>query len=121
MTHAASAPHGLVAMALPRPGHVVTVFRSRLRPEFADEYATLAAEVHDIATTMPGFVSIERFTSDEGERLSLVVFESAEAAEAWRQHPRHQEAQRLGRERFFSEYSIAVCECRRSHRFPASR
>jgi heme-degrading monooxygenase HmoA len=99
----------------PQPGNVITVFRSRLQPEMADEYAAMAADMLELAGGMPGFVSLDRFTAEDGERLSVVVFESAETEAAWREHPRHIEAQALGRDQFFSEYSIAVCECLRSH------
>ena len=35
---------------------------------------------------------------------SLVEFESPEHLRAWREHPEHREAQRIGRERFYEEY-----------------
>lgn len=59
---------------------------------------------------MPGFVELKGFTADDGERVSLVIFDSMGAHEAWRDHPDHREAQRMGRERFYSEYRIVVCE-----------
>ncbi len=102
-------------MRYPEPGNVVTVFRSRLDPEHVEEYAAMAAEMLGLAAQMPGFVSFDRFTAEDGERLSVIVFENAETERAWRDHVRHVEAQALGRERFYSEYSIAVSECVRAH------
>jgi len=104
-------------MSDPQPGHVITVFRSRLNPGVEADYAVVAAEMFGIASSMPGFVSIEDFTSDDGERLAIVVFESTEAQQAWRAHPRHLEVQELARERFYAEYSVAICECVRAHRW----
>ena len=68
---------------------------------------------------MPGFVSIKTFAADDGERISIVEFDSEAAHGAWRNHPEHREAQRLGRERFYDEFQIQVCTPVRRSR-PAS-
>jgi heme-degrading monooxygenase HmoA len=96
---------------------IVTIFRSRLRPEHADEYAGWAQRMHDLATDMPGFVGIKTFAADDGERVSIVEFESPETHLAWRNHLAHREAQRLGRERFYSEFRIQVCAVERAYDF----
>lgn len=48
---------------------------------------------------MPGFVSYSSSTSADGEDVAVIEFESHETVAAWREHPEHREAQRLGRER----------------------
>jgi len=88
---------------------VITVFRSRLRPEASEEYEGWARRMHQLAAAIPGFVSIKTFAADDGERVSIVEFESERAHGAWRDHPEHREAQRLGRERFYAEFQIQVC------------
>ena len=72
----------------------------------------------ELATQMPGFISIKTFNAPDGERVSLVEFESAEAMMAWRNHPEHKQAQELGREKFYSEYRIVVCQPIRDYSFP---
>lgn len=94
---------------------VLTIFRSRLRPEHQEAYERVAARMHDLAQQMPGFVSIKTFTAPDGERVSIVEFESEVAHNAWRQHPEHLEAQRLGREQFYSEFHIQVCRVERAY------
>jgi len=89
---------------------VVTVFRSRLRDEHEDEYEETASRMIELAASMPGFVEIKSFTADDGERVSIVTFDSMESQKAWREHPEHREAQRMGRERLYTEYHIVVCE-----------
>jgi heme-degrading monooxygenase HmoA len=88
---------------------LVIVFRSRLADGHADEYATTSTRMIELASGMPGFVSFKTFTAADGERVSLVEFESEEAAAAWREHPEHRQAQRRGREAFYQSYSIQVC------------
>ena len=98
---------------------IVTVFRSRLRPEHQEEYSRVADRIHHLAETMPGFVSITTFVAPDGERVSVVEFESEQTHAAWRDHPEHREAQRLGRERFYAEYRIQVCTVQRDYSFAA--
>jgi heme-degrading monooxygenase HmoA len=97
---------------------VVTIFRSRLRPEHTEEYERLAPRIRALAESMPGFVSCKTFTAADGERVSIEVFESQETQEAWRDHPEHREAQRLGREKFYREFHIQVCHVERAQGTP---
>jgi len=96
---------------------VITLFRNRLRPEAREEYAPWARRMGELAARMPGFVSFKTFAADDGERISVIEFDSEAAHGAWRDHPEHREAQRLGRERFYAEFQIQVCTPVRRHGF----
>jgi len=67
---------------------IVTVFRSRLRPESGADYHETAQRMLELAQTMPGFVNFKIFEADDGERVSVITFNSREAQRAWRDHPR---------------------------------
>ena len=97
---------------------VITIFRSRLRPEHQKEYEEWATRMHDLAVKMTGFISIKTFTAEDGERVSLVEFESEETVRAWREQIDHRTAQELGRKLFYSEYRIQVCQPIRDYSFP---
>jgi heme-degrading monooxygenase HmoA len=97
---------------------VIVVFRSRLRGEHVGEFERDAAEMLTLARSMPGFISYKSYVADDGERVSLHEWESAEALAAWRHHPRHREVQALGRSRYYAEYTSFVCDAPRESRFP---
>jgi heme-degrading monooxygenase HmoA len=102
---------------------ILGIFRSRLR-DGAQAYPATAERMEALVRGMPGFLGIKTFRADDGERVSLFAFESLEALAAWRDHPEHRDAQRRGREEFYAEYSIQICEPIREARFearPASR
>jgi heme-degrading monooxygenase HmoA len=96
---------------------VITLFRSRLRPEARDEYERWAGRMLALASASPGFVAIKTFAADDGERVSIIEFASEAAHTAWREHPEHREAQRLGRERFYAEFRIQICTPFRDYGF----
>ena len=91
----------------PRTGQVVTVFRSRLRADAAG-YADDARAIAALARTMPGYVEHKGFTSDDGERVTLVTFADRPSHDAWRDHPEHRAAMRRGIADYYEEYSIQV-------------
>ena len=97
---------------------VLTVFRSRLRDKDRAEFDDTAARMHELARAMPGFIEYKTFTADDGERVSLIVFDSAEHQAAWRRHPEHASAQTRGRERFYASYELSICKVVRQSRFP---
>ena len=99
---------------------MLVVFRSRLRNENDSEYQALAPSILELAQSMPGFVSFKSFRADDGERVSIIEFESEETLRAWREHPEHRRAQELGRTSFFSEYSLQICKQLRESRLESS-
>lgn len=94
---------------------IVTVFRSRLNPAHTDTYERWAQRMEELARAMPGHLSHKGFTAADGERVTIVEFDSEEHQRAWAEHPEHREARRLGREAFYTEYSIQVCQRLRGH------
>ena len=97
---------------------VVTVFRSRVKPEAEEEYARWAARMGELARRMPGYISHKGFVAADGERVTLVEFESEQAQRAWSMHPEHVEAKKKGRTHFYAEYRIQVCKVQRDSVFP---
>lgn len=92
---------------------VVTLFWSKFREDLGEEgqadYREDAENMGQLAREFPGFRSIKKFTAEDGERLSVVVFDSMEQLDAWRKNPRHLEVQQRGRERFYREYRLMTC------------
>jgi heme-degrading monooxygenase HmoA len=100
---------------------IVTVFRSRLKPENQQEYYEWAARIAALAQTMPGYVSHKGFVADDGERVTIVEFESEETQRVWATNLTHVEAKKKGRADFYTEYKLQVCEVKRetSHKAKA--
>ncbi len=92
-------------------GQVMTVFRSRRRPEAEAEYHRVAEGMRRHALSMPGFVDFKTFVAEDGENVSLITFASVETQRAWRDELDHRRAQQQGRDEFYVEYSVQVGEC----------
>lgn len=97
---------------------LVVVFRSRLRPDV--DLAALeaaGARMYELASAMPGFISYKDFAAEDGECLSIVEFSDKESLLAWRNQPEHVAMQQRGRDEFFANYEIQVCEPLRAYSF----
>jgi heme-degrading monooxygenase HmoA len=96
---------------------IVTVFRSRLMPGLREEYVALVDRMVELAKATPGYISHKGFFAEDGERCTIVEFESEEAQRVWRMNPEHRAAQRKGREIYYAAYSIQICEVKRESKF----
>lgn len=96
---------------------VVTVFRNRLGVEAGPEYATTLSRMRELAMGMPGYLSHKTFVAEDGERCTIVEFESEEAQRGWATHLEHVDAKRAGRDRFYDEYKLQVCTVTRESAF----
>ncbi len=99
--------------------HVVTLFWSRLRDDLGAaglaEYESDLAHIYSLARNMPGFVCITPYPGTDGERLSIVIFDSEESQTAWATHPEHVAAQQRGKDRYYDEYQIVIATPTRFH------
>ena len=98
---------------------VVTIFRSKLKPENVEEYYEWAAKIAALARTMPGYVSHKGFVAEDGERVTIVEFESEDTQRAWATNLTHVEAKKKGRADFYTEYKLQICEVKRETSFTA--
>jgi heme-degrading monooxygenase HmoA len=104
----------------PSRARYVIVFRSRLRPGVEAEYNVRAEQMYAIVSQMAGLLSAKDYTADDGERVSIIEFDSAEHLRAWREHPYHLRTQLEGRERWYASYDIAICVVERAAHFDAA-
>ena len=88
---------------------IVTVFRTRLNPGVDDEYGPTAERMSELARAVPGYVSHKGFVADDGERVTIVEFESEEALDRWRIDPEHRGAKKRGFDSFYSEFKYQIC------------
>lgn len=99
---------------------IITVFRSRLNPDVEGEYAPMAQRMATLVQTIPGYVSHKGFVAEDGERVTIVEFESEDALRQWQVHPQHAFAKRRGVTEFFSEFKYQICSIIRHRSWKAN-
>ena len=98
--------------------YTAVVFTSRRRQDASasdDGYVEMATRMEELARQQPGFRDILTVRGTDGVGISVATFDSEQHAVAWKQHPEHLEAQRLGRERFYEWYRLEVTQVTRTY------
>lgn len=98
---------------MPLPYYAV-IFSS-LRKEGDEGYGQMAHDMELLARLQPGYLGME----SARERLGITVsyWQNTEAIRLWKQQVDHQQAQRLGRERWYSNYRVRICKVERDYGF----
>ena len=91
----------------------VVVFRAKVR-SLDGQYESVAARMRELALTQFGCIEFHS-VSESPYEIALSYWPDEESIKAWRAHPEHLEAQRLGRERWYESYSVQVAEVQRSY------
>lgn len=99
---------------------ILTVFRSRLNAETTAAYKMMAKRMSALAKAVPGYVSHKSFIAEDGERVTIIEFESEAALQHWRVDPDHREAKKMGVQTFFSEYRMQICAVNRDKHWKAA-
>lgn len=100
----------------------LTVFRNRKRADMdGAAYAADARQMEELAATMPGFISVKSFASDDGEVVTLSEWESETAARGWGRHPDHAIVQQRGKNEYYEQYTLYSCTEPPMRRFERTR
>lgn len=99
---------------------VAVIFSSIRTSRHDAEYAAMAATMDELAAAQPGYLGHESARDPDGLGITVSYWVDDAAARAWKGVADHLEAQRLGRERWYSSYRVVVAEVIRDYDFSTS-
>ncbi|MFF1878384.1 antibiotic biosynthesis monooxygenase family protein [Leifsonia sp. NPDC058230] len=82
-------------------------------------YAAMARRMAELGAAQPGYLGNASMSGGEGREVSIFYYRDEESIRSWYRHDEHREAQKLGRERWYSRYEIEVCRVERRYDFMA--
>lgn len=91
----------------------VVIFRAKVR-SFDDAYSGMANRMRELALKEFGCIEFCAVT-ERNDEVALSYWPSEDAIKAWKAHPEHVEAQRLGKERWYESYSVQIAEVSREY------
>lgn len=101
-------------MMTPQPPYYAVIFSSR-RNEGDDGYAEMADKMAALAETMPGYLGVESARGADGFGITVSYWESEEAIADWKRNAEHLIAQKLGREKWYENYTTRVARVERAY------
>ena len=98
-----------------RSGQIVVIFLS-IRTQADDAgYGEAAAAMGSLAAVQPGYRGIESTRGADGLGITLSFWADEASALLWRDHPEHKAIRDAGRDRWYQNYEVIVCEAQRSY------
>lgn len=104
----------------PEPPYYAVIFSSQ-RTEGDGGYSAMAEAMHALALEQPGCLGAESTRDAAGFGITVAYFEDEAAVANWRNNARHLAAQRLGKERWYSHYTLRVAKVERAYAGPEGR
>jgi heme-degrading monooxygenase HmoA len=101
-----------VVAKTPEPPYYAVIFTS-LRTEVDDGYSAMAGKMLELAALQPGFLGVE--SAYEGLGITVSYWADLESIKSWKANSEHLEAQRLGRDRWYSSYKTRISKVERDY------
>ena len=98
----------------PKPPYYAVIFTS-LRTDAEAGYGEMADRMVELAAQQPGFLGIESVR--DGLGITVSYWDSLEAIKHWKANLEHREAQKSGRELWYSSFSVRVAKVEREYGF----
>ncbi|MEP5765826.1 MAG: antibiotic biosynthesis monooxygenase [Halieaceae bacterium] len=96
----------------PEPPYYAVIFTS-LRTTGDDGYEAMAERMVSLAAQQPGFLGIESVREELG--ITVSYWSDLESIKHWKANLEHQEAQKSGREKWYSTFRIRISRVERDY------
>lgn len=103
----------------PQPPYYVVTFSS-IRTAGDQGYEAMADRMAELALQQPGCLGAESARDADGFGITNSYWADEESLKAWKQVASHLAAQRIGRDRWYSQYKVRIARVERAYEFTAS-
>lgn len=98
-----------------RDGQIAVIFASVRTGDDEEGYRVAAAAMAELAARQPGYRGIASVRDAAGAGITISYWASHDDAAAWRDHPDHARVRDAGRDRWYTSYSLDICDIQRSY------
>ncbi|KMK75622.1 antibiotic biosynthesis monooxygenase family protein [Alkalihalobacillus pseudalcaliphilus] len=95
--------------------YYAVIFASE-RTEGDNGYNEMASKMVALANEQKGFLGLES-SRDSNLGITISYWKTLEDITAWKNHTAHQVAQKLGKEEWYSQFSLRICKVERDYLF----
>ncbi len=98
----------------PSPPYYAVIFTST-RTEVENGYSAMAQKMLDLAEQQPGFLGVESACENVG--ITVSYWRDLESIRSWKAQSDHQEAQHMGRDKWYASYKTRIAKVDRDYSF----
>ena len=96
----------------PKPPYYAVIFTSH-RTEGDSGYSQMADRMVELASKQPGFLGVESAREDVG--ITVSYWSDLESIRQWKENAEHQEAQKLGHDKWYSSFKTRISKVERDY------
>ena len=96
----------------PEPPYYAVIFSSE-RTDVEEGYAEMAERMIALASVQPGFLGVE--SAREGLGITVSYWRDLASIKAWKADAEHQEAQRLGHQKWYASFKTRIARVERDY------
>lgn len=85
------------------------------RTEEDNGYNKMSELMETLAKRQRGFIGLDSARNEIG--ITISYWDSLEAIKNWKENLQHQIAQKIGKEKWYSEYHVRICKVEREYSF----
>jgi heme-degrading monooxygenase HmoA len=89
----------------PEPPYYAVIFTS-LTTRVSEDYTETAARMLELAAQQPGFLGVESAREELG--ITISYWSDLDSIKRWKRNGEHLEAQKMGREKWYSNYKTRI-------------
>lgn len=78
-------------------------------------YSAMADKMVESAKTQPGFIKLESVKGQDGKGVTISYWDSLDSIQKWRGDKGHQAAQQKGKDMWYSQYDVQICQVLREY------
>lgn len=105
---------------LPDPPYYAVIFTAQ-RTDGDHGYGAMADKMGQLAATQPGYIGVESTRDAAGLGITVSYWQDEAAVLNWKAVAEHALAQKLGKERWYSHYTLRVAKVERAYDGPEGR
>ncbi len=105
---------------LPDPPYYAVIFTAQLSDN-TDGYSEMADAMVALAAEQPGYLGVETTRDQSGLGITVSYWTDEIALRNWKNVTHHLLAQKLGKERWYSHYTLRVAKVERHYDGPEGR
>ena len=106
---------------LPEPPYYAVIFTAQRNDQDEPGYAAMANRIAEMALARPDCIGMESTRDEAGLGITVSYWKDEAALLAWKADAKHLVAQQLGKDRWYSHYTLRVARIERHYDGPEGR
>jgi len=106
---------------LPDPPYYAVIFTAQRGPDDAAGYAAMAARMSEMALASPGCIGMESTRDAAGLGITVSYWRDEASLLDWKADAKHLVAQQMGKDRWYTHYTLRVAKVERHYEGPQGR